>query len=89
MIRRHPSPSPFSARQPEDVLPLARRLREELLRAPNAPARLAEAMQSLRWMSLRNGPLESLRWPWEEFVPVVERFIFRVMAEVKEIRAAL
>ncbi len=46
---------------------------------------MSESMVLLRKMFRESGPLGSLRWSWEELVPVVERHIYRVMEQVQDI----
>ncbi|ATB30655.1 SEC-C motif domain protein [Melittangium boletus DSM 14713] len=58
---------------------------QEVLCSPDVLQRMSDCMVVLRGMFREGGPLASLRWPWEEFVPVVERHLFRVMAEVRDV----
>ncbi len=79
---------PFSRRPPPlglDAATTEAYLRtQELMRAPDVIQRMSDAMELLRRMFQKDGPLASLRWRWEELVPPVERHIFRVMAEVED-----
>ncbi|ATB35476.1 SEC-C motif domain protein [Cystobacter fuscus] len=69
----------------EPVLTEAYLHAQRVLGAPDAFQRMSDCMTLLREMFREGGPLSSLRWPWEELVPPVERHIFRVMAEVEGI----
>ncbi|MCY1075423.1 SEC-C domain-containing protein [Archangium lansingense] len=68
----------------DEVTAEAAVLAEELLTSPNRIQQATEGMALLRDMFVEGGPLASLRWSWDEFVPVVERHIYRVTAEVKD-----
>jgi hypothetical protein len=57
---------------------------QEVMGSPEAARLMSEGMVLLRKMFREGGPLGSLRWSWEELVPVVERHIYRVMEEVKD-----
>jgi hypothetical protein len=58
---------------------------QRVLGSPDNLQRMSDCMGVLRGMYREGGPLASLRWPWEELVPPVERHIFRVMEEVDDI----
>ncbi|OJH35148.1 hypothetical protein BON30_39490 [Cystobacter ferrugineus] len=68
----------------DPVLTEACVLAQRVLGAPDLFQRMSDCMERLREMFREGGPLASLRWPWEELVPPVERHIFRVMAEVED-----
>ena len=57
---------------------------QEVMRSADVTRQLSDCMGLLRKMFQEGGPLASLRWPWEELVPPVERHIFRVMEEVED-----
>ncbi|WP_233262259.1 hypothetical protein [Vitiosangium sp. GDMCC 1.1324] len=59
-------------------------LAEEVLTSPDRVQQVSDGMVLLRRMFREDGPLASLRWSWDEFVPLVERHIFRVMEEVED-----
>ncbi|HYO67335.1 MAG TPA: hypothetical protein VEU33_14760 [Archangium sp.] len=59
-------------------------LAEDVLCSPDRLQRMSEGLVLLREMFLPDGPLAFLRWPWHEFVPVIERHIHRVTAEVAD-----
>ncbi|HEX8438468.1 hypothetical protein [Archangium sp.] len=62
----------------------AARLAQQVLVSPNRLQRASDGMVLLRRMFQEGGPLAALRWSWDEFVPVVERHIFRVTDEVED-----
>lgn len=57
---------------------------EEVMISPDLFQQVSDGMVLLRDMFQEGGPLASLRWSWDEFVPVVERHIFRVTEEVED-----
>ncbi|WP_329732806.1 hypothetical protein [Archangium sp.] len=59
-------------------------LAEQVLTSPNPFPQVSHALILLREMFREGGPLASLRWSWDELVPVVERHIFRVTDEVED-----
>lgn len=59
-------------------------LAEDVLLSSEPFQLIADGMSVLGELFREGGPLESLRWPWDEFVPVVERFIHRVTEEVED-----
>ena len=52
--------------------------------SPNPLQEASRGLLLLREMFREGGPLASLRWSWDELVPVVERHIFRVTEEVED-----
>ncbi|MCY1082014.1 SEC-C domain-containing protein [Archangium lansingense] len=68
----------------DEVTAEAAVLAEDVLASPNPIQRTREGMILLREMFREDGPLASLRWSWDELVPVVERHIFRVTEEVED-----
>jgi SEC-C motif-containing protein len=59
-------------------------LSEDVLCCPERLVRMSEGLVLLREMFRPDGPLASLRWSWDEFVPVIERHIHRVTDEVED-----
>ncbi len=71
----------------DEVTAEAAVLAEDVLCCSNPLQRISEAMCLMREMFRDGGPLAALRWSWDEFVPVVERHIFRVTQEVEDMEA--
>jgi hypothetical protein len=68
----------------DEVTAEAAVLAEDVLCSPERLERMSEGMVLLREMFQADGPLASLRWSWDEFIPVVERHIHRVTEEVED-----
>lgn len=66
------------------VVAEAASLARELYSSPDVMQRVSDGLVLLREMFREGGPLAALRWSWDEFVPVVERHIFRVTDEVED-----
>jgi hypothetical protein len=76
---RRPRPSGVDAATAEAAV-----LVEELMASPHRYQRVSDGMVVLRTMFQEEGPLACLRWSWDEFIPPVERHIFRVTEEVAD-----
>ncbi len=76
---RRPPPSGVDAATAEAAV-----LVEDLMASPHLLRRLSDGMVLLRTMFQEDGPLACLRWSWDEFIPPVERHLFRVTAEVAD-----
>lgn len=59
-------------------------LAEEVLLSPHRFQLISDGMLVLRELFQEGGPLASLRWSWDDFVPVVERHLSRVTHEVED-----
>jgi hypothetical protein len=71
----------------EPALAEAAVLVDEMMSSPDILQRVSDGMILMREMFREDGPLAALRWSWDEFVPVVERHIFRVTEEVEDMEA--
>ena len=68
----------------DEVTAEAAVLAEEVLCSADRFQQVSQGMCLMREMFREDGPLAPLRWSWDEFVPVVERHIFRVTEEVED-----
>ncbi|HEX5754301.1 MAG TPA: hypothetical protein VFZ09_49415 [Archangium sp.] len=68
----------------DEVTAEAAVLAEDVLCSPDRLERMSDGMGLLREMFQPDGPLASLRWSWDELVPVIERHIHRVTEEVED-----
>ncbi len=76
---RRPPPSGVDAATAE-----AAALVTDMAASPHLFQRVSDGMVLLQTMFQEDGPLACLRWSWDEFIPPVERHIFRVTEEVAD-----